>query len=236
MTVPHDMPRYEDLEMPAGDRGTAVSKVEAEFMFTLVKDLKPRATLEVGMGYGGSASFIIAGARVTHYAMDPFQAEYNHLALQNLKKLGLDAYLKFYPEYSHSILPRLFAEGVRVDFAFIDGGHRFDDIFIDFYYADLMLEKGGHILLHDAWMRSTQNVASWIRKNKKSFEIVPTPCKNLILLRKIDEDNRPWNHFKGFGTWKSFLTHNVNTLKRRIRKANGKPQTETGSLMSFSSG
>jgi predicted O-methyltransferase YrrM len=213
------MPKYEDLEMPIADRGTAVSRVEAEYIHDLMVGLKPSATLEVGMGYGGSAAFIIAGARVTHYAMDPLQIEYDHLALKNLNKLGLDGYLKFYPEYSHSVLPRLYSEGVKIDFTFIDGGHRFDDIFIDFYYADLMLKKGGHILLHDAWMRSTQTVVSWVRKNKKSYQVVPTPLKNLILLKKIGEDFRPWNHFKGFATWKSLISHNVNTLKRRVRKA-----------------
>ena len=30
---------------------------------------------------------------------------------------------------------------MKADFAFIDGGHRFDEIFLDFYYADLLLEQ-----------------------------------------------------------------------------------------------
>ncbi|MDB5048229.1 MAG: O-methyltransferase, family 3 [Fibrobacteres bacterium] len=216
-TLSATVPRYEDLEIPAGDRGTAVSKAEAEFMHALVAGLKPRATLEVGMGYGCSAAFIISAARVPHYAMDPMQADYHHLGLKNLRKLGLDSHLRFFPDYSHTALPRLLSEGVKVDFAFIDGGHRFDDIFIDFYYADLILERGGHILLHDAWMRSTQTVASWVRRNKTGYEAVPTPLKNLILLRKTGEDVRAWNHFRGFATWKSLLSHSLNTLKRRIR-------------------
>ena len=145
------MPRYTDLEIPPQDQGTAISRAEAEFLHTLVARLKPTATLEVGMGYGCSAAFIISGARVTHYAMDPLQSDYQSLGLRNVDKLGLSGYMKFFPEYSHAALPRLAAEGVKVDFAFIDGGHRFDDIFIDFYYAELLLRDGGHICLHDAW-------------------------------------------------------------------------------------
>jgi predicted O-methyltransferase YrrM len=213
------MPKYVDLDIPVADQGTAISKIEAEFIHTLVARLQPRATLEVGMGYGCSAAYIISAACVTHYAMDPLQAEYHHLGLKNLEKLGLAVHLKFFPEYSYAALPRLVSQGLKVDFAFIDGGHRFDDIFIDFYYVDLLLEKGGHILLHDAWMRSTQTAASWVRRNKSSYEVVPTPLKNLILFRKVGEDTRPWNHFRGFGTWKSLLSHSINTLKRRIRSS-----------------
>ncbi|MDB5103765.1 MAG: O-methyltransferase, family 3 [Fibrobacteres bacterium] len=216
------MPRYEDLDIPAADQGTAISRAEAEFLHGLVARLKPAATLEVGMGYGCSAAYIISGAGVTHYAMDPLQSDYQGLGLRNVAKLGLDGYMKFFPEFSHAALPRLAAEGVKVDFAFIDGGHRFDDIFIDFYYAELLLRDGGHICLHDAWMRSTQTVASWVRRNKKNFVQVPTPMKNLILFRKRGEDDRAWNHFRGFGTWKSLVSHSVNTLKRKARAALGR--------------
>jgi predicted O-methyltransferase YrrM len=216
------MPDYAALEIPPRDQGTAVSRAEAESIYGLVARLKPRATLEVGMGYGASAAFIIAAARAPHYAMDPLQAEYQDLGLRNVAKLGLDGYLHFFPEYSHAALPRLCAEGVKVDFAFIDGGHRFDDIFIDFYYAELLLNEGGHILLHDAWMRSTQTVASWVRRNKRNFERVPLPMQNLILYRKRGPDDRAWNHFRGFATWKSLFSHSLNTLKRKLRAAAGR--------------
>jgi len=215
-------PRFEDLDIPPSDKGTSVSKEEAEFMHGLVARLRPKATLEVGFGYGASTAFIVSGARVTHYVMDPFQQDYGHRAIGNLRKLGLDSYVKFFPDYSHSALPQLLQEGVRVDFAFIDGGHRFDDIFVDFYYTDLLLEQGGHILLHDAWMRSTQHVASWIKSNKRNYTVVPTERKNLILFRKRGEDDRAWNHFCGFTTFKSLWSHSANTWKRQIRAKLGK--------------
>lgn len=210
-------PSYDDLDIPPRDRGTAISRDEAEFLHALVARLKPKATLEVGMGYGCSAAFIISAARTVHYAMDPLQADYQGLGLRNVEKLGLAGHLRFFPEYSHTVLPRLYAEGTKVDFAFIDGGHRFDDIFLDFYYADLLLEQGGHILLHDAWMQSTQTVAAWIRANKANYREVATPRKNLVLFRKSGEDARAWNHFRYFGTRRGLISHSINTWKRRLR-------------------
>jgi predicted O-methyltransferase YrrM len=216
------LPDYSTLEVPVQYAGTAVSRSEAQFIHDFLVQAKPRATLEVGMGFGFSAVHILAATGATHHAMDPFQHEYENLGLKNVERQGLAGNMVFHPDYSHAVLPRLLREGVKVDFAFIDGGHRFDDIFLDFYYAELLLNDGGHILLHDAWMRSTQTVASWVKRNKKNFIRVPTPEKNLILFRKRGEDDRAWNHFRGFGTWKSLIRHSVNTLKRNLRAAVGR--------------
>lgn len=216
------LPRYQELEVPAEHAGTAVSRAEAEFIHGLLARLKPKITLEVGMGYGFSAVHIMSATGSVHHAMDPLQEEYGNLGLKNVERQGLAGNLIFHPEYSHAALPRLLREGVKVDFAFIDGGHRFDEIFLDFYYAELLLNDGGHILLHDAWMRSTQTVASWVRRNKKNFVRVPSPMSNLILFRKAGPDDRAWNHFRGFGTWKSLVSHSVNTLKRKARAALGR--------------
>jgi len=94
---------------------------------------------------------------------------------------------------------------MKIDFAFIDGGHKFDEIFLDFYYVDLLLNQNGYVLFHDAWMRSTQMVASWIRNNKVNYALIKTPMENLILFQKTGKDNREWYHFKEFVTFKSFI-------------------------------
>ena len=216
------LPRFEDLDVPASDAGTTVTRAEAGFIHELLIKLRPSATLEVGMGYGFSAVHIMSATGAVHHAMDPLQAEYGNLGLKNVEKQGLAGNLIFHPDYSHAVLPRLLREGVKVDFAFIDGGHRFDEIFLDFYYAELLLNEGGHILLHDGWMRSTQTVASWVRRNKKNFVRVRTPLNNLILFRKQGADTRAWNHFRGFGTWKSLASHSVNSLKRKVRAVLGR--------------
>ena len=212
------MPCYDDLDMLPGDESTSISRAEAEYLYALVVRLQPRATLEVGLGYGCSAAYVMAGAQTAHYAMDPLQSVYQGLGLKNIEKLGLARFLTFYPEYAHVALPRLLDQGVRVEFAFLDGGHRFDDIFIDFYYADLLLENGGHICLHDTWMRSTQTVASWVRRNKKNFTAVSTPMRNLALFRKTGVDSRPWYHFRGFATSKGLVSHSFSNFKRRLRR------------------
>lgn len=196
---------YHQIEIPEETKATSITEKEAQFIFDFLIEKKINKTLEVGFAYGCSGSHILSATKDTHYAIDPFQDAYQNLGLKNIETLGLSEHLHFMREYSHSALPKLFEQGVKVNFAFIDGGHRFDDIFIDFYYVDLMLNQNGYVLLHDSWMRSTRWAASWIKNNKKNYKRIKTPINNLIMFQKVGEDNRTWYHFKGFATLKSYL-------------------------------
>ncbi len=133
-----------------------------------------------------------------HYVISPFQPEYDNIGFENLKKIGLDRYLKFENGFSHNVLPTLLKEGKRFDFAFIDGSHLFDFAFIDFYYIDLLLNHNGYVLLHDKWMRSIQFLCGWINTNKPYYELIPVPAVNLALYQKRGTDSRNWDHFNGF--------------------------------------
>jgi hypothetical protein len=109
------------------------------------------------------------------------------------------------------VLPQLLKEDKQFDFIFIDGDHKFDGILVDFYYADLLLENGGYVLFHDTWMRSTQLVSSFIKKNKQNYEVVDCPLRNFHLFKKIKKDDRDGMHFKEFYNSKSKLTYNMIT-------------------------
>jgi hypothetical protein len=129
-------------------------------------------SLEIGLAQGISSLFICealaeVGAE-RHIIIDPFQvavpeADFprNHasgynghwkgIGLYNLKKAGYEGLVEFHGEMSYAALPRLVAEGRRVDFAFIDGSHLFDYALVDFFYVDMMLKPGGVMVLHDTW-------------------------------------------------------------------------------------
>lgn len=196
------------LEIPKKKRHISITKKEAEVIYNFLKSKKITKTLETGFAFGFSAAYIMSATKSIHYAMDPFQKkDYDNLGLKNIKKLGFSKNLKFENDFSHNVLPKLLKEKVKLEFAFIDGGHKFDDTFVDFYYIDLLLKKDGYILFHDAWMRSTQHVVSWIKNNKKNYRFLKTPYKDFILVKKIGEDNRKWYHFKGFCTFRSWFSH-----------------------------
>lgn len=203
------------LKVPKNDTSTSITKREGEFIHNFIKEKNIKKTLEVGLAYGCSTAYVISATQSKHIAIDPNQDHYGNLGLRNIKKLDLSEHLIHVNDYAHNALPKLLDEGVKIDFAFIDGGHKFDEIFIDFYYTDMLLNLGGYVLLHDAWMRSTQHVISWIKKNKKNYKMIKTPIKNLTLFQKIGEDKRKWYDFKRFGTIKSYIPHKIFKLKRK---------------------
>ncbi|HEX3045930.1 MAG TPA: class I SAM-dependent methyltransferase [Bacillota bacterium] len=176
-------------------------------------DKQINTSLEVGLAYGCSAAHIMTATKSKHYAIDPYQKSYYHsLGLENIKKLNLESNLAFENDFSHIVLPRLVQENVRLDFAFIDGGHRFDEIFLDFYYIDLLLNDQGYVLFHDSWLRATQLAASWVLKNRAEYHFMGDN-ENMILFKKGGIDKRNWMHFKEFYTLKSLIS-NRKTIKK----------------------
>lgn len=177
-------------------------------MYDLIKEKGLSRTLETGFAYARSASYIMAATGSTHIACDPFQIRYGSLGLKNVEKLGMKDQLDFRPDFSHNVMPHILADGgEQFDFIFIDGDHKFDGELVDFYYADLLLEKGGYVLLHDTWMRSTSLVQQFIHTNRKDYKRIDTGLRNLALYQKVGEDTRDGMHFREFFTFRSILSH-----------------------------
>jgi len=197
------------LEVPEEDSSTPIKNNEAEFIYNFIYSKGIQRTLETGFAYAKSASHIIAATGKIHTAIDPFQDNYQRLGLKNIETLGLKDYLDLREDFSHNVLPELAREGKKYELIFIDGDHKFDGEFVDFYYADLLLEKNGYVLLHDTWMRSTRLLMQFIKTNRKDYIQIPTGLRNLALYQKIDDDLRNGMYFREFYTWKSILSHNL---------------------------
>ncbi len=199
-----------NIDLPDSIKSSAVKFSEGEYLHKLIKENKFKKTLETGFGLGLSAASIITASQSKHVGIDPFQVNYDSYGLKNIEKLGLTPYLEFHADYSHAILPKLLTEKRTFDFIFIDGDHKFDGQFVDFYYAALLIEKNGFIVLHDTWMRSTTYLVNYIKKNRKDFQYVPQELRNIAVFKKVGADNRDWVHFEGFGgSSKSFITHKM---------------------------
>ena len=199
------------IQIPAERSYVSIKEEEAAFIYELISSKKLHKTLETGLGFGNSACHILAASDANHIAIDPFQKDYDYLAVKNVESLGFKEKFDFREDYSHNVLPQLLKEEKQFDFIFIDGDHKFDGILVDFYYADLLLENGGYVLFHDTWMRSTQLVSSFIKKNKANYEVIDCPLRNFHLFKKIKKDDRDGMHFKEFYNSKSKITYNMIT-------------------------
>ncbi len=172
-------------------------------LFDLWTQTKPDVSLETGLAYGFSTLYVL-GAMLghpssRHIAIDPFQNEsYHGIGAQQAGTVGLAERFTFYEESSLDVLPRLHGESTRIQFAFIDGDHRFDGAFVDFTLAAQMLDEGGVVLFDDLWMPSLRKTVRFIRRNREDFTEIPTPARNLAAFRRTGSDTRDWRHYVGF--------------------------------------
>ena len=146
------------------DRFSHVSRPTGELLQRAVREVRPEVSLEIGLAYGVSTLYICEALaalphRPVHIVADPFQnGKWRGIGLRNVQEAGFGELVEFHEERSEILLPQLVAQGRRVDLAFIDGLHRFDQAFVEFYFVNRLLRPGGVVLFDDAVRPSVKRV------------------------------------------------------------------------------
>jgi predicted O-methyltransferase YrrM len=126
-------------------------------------------TIEVGLALGMSALFLCQGVSPRggrHVAIDPFQQEsWNGAGLRTLREAGVEELVEVIEEESQLALPRLVSEGREFDFAFVDGDHRFEGVFLDLYFMTRLIKPGGLVVVDDLWMPAVRTAIAYVEKN-----------------------------------------------------------------------
>jgi len=176
-------------------RPTSIARDEAFALARCVRDHCASRTLEVGMAYGLSTLALAGAHEGAHIAIDPFQrSDWRSIGILNVGRAGLEGRVDLIERRSDEALADLAARGERFDLAFIDGLHLFDATLVDFHFADRLLDAGGRVALHDLWMPSVRAAVDFIAANR-AYEPTGEGTDNLVVLRKVAEDKRPWDHF-----------------------------------------
>ena len=182
-------------ESPNGERVKvygAISLEEGLFLQGIIRDIKPQSCVDIGLGLGVSSLFICDALAKTPNAclitIDPKQFSMEKgigycngthrkgIGLNNLRKAGYKEMIKFYEAPSHLVLPKLEDQCVRIDFAFIDGWHTFDNTLLDFFYVDRLLRVGGVVAIHDTKRHAIRKVCRFIVTNR-SYSLFPLQKK-----------------------------------------------------------
>lgn len=149
---------------------SGVPTFDGEALHALVRAIKPAQSVETGFAYGLSTLFILDAMHENgsghHTAIDPFEVSaFKGVGIANVQRAGFAERFTHIQDYSQDVLPRLLREGLRIDFAFIDGHHTFDQAFIDFYYCDKMMNDGGIVVFHDFSMPAVRKAVTFILRN-----------------------------------------------------------------------
>jgi predicted O-methyltransferase YrrM len=181
----------------------SIPRASAEFVYRTVRQLGPRVSVEVGMAWGFSSVAICSALRDNgggvNVIIDPYQvATYEGVGLATLETFGLSSFARHEPQRSDLFLPK-FWEGRQntIQFAFIDGDHRIDAVFIDFYYVNKLLDEGGVVIFDDYQFASVAAVTSYALENFH-YEMLPCDQPRLAVLRKLKHDDRGWADYGQF--------------------------------------
>jgi predicted O-methyltransferase YrrM len=128
--------------------------------------------VEVGLAYASSA-LAIGEALITvepshpqHVVIDPFQeSAWSNVGWDLLRSAGLDAIATLMLAPSSIALAQLATEGLIADAAFVDGSHRFHEVFVDLYFLRKIVRPGGLIILDDNWAPSVRTAARYYEHN-----------------------------------------------------------------------
>ncbi|MCI0601227.1 MAG: class I SAM-dependent methyltransferase [Beijerinckiaceae bacterium] len=203
-----EMYRADELYGTECDRPVTINKLarvtirQGAMMNKLMRSFSIQRSLEVGLGYGFSTVWMLDALRprrnALHAAIDPYQKSFfKGIGLTQVKRLESGARFEWIEDFSIHALSGLIRQGEKFDFVFIDGNHRFDDVIVDFYLSDQIVRIGGLIALDDIHMTAVRTAANFIVANR-SYQLIPQPADNMLVLRKTRDDDRDWRHFKGF--------------------------------------
>ncbi|MFH1197739.1 MAG: class I SAM-dependent methyltransferase, partial [bacterium] len=131
-------------------------------------------TIEIGLAWGISALHICEGLlmngnpKAHHIAIDPFQSsqpKFANCGLQVLDEAGVDSMVEHISEESQIVLPQLLNDGRQFDFAYVDGRHLFDYVFLDLIYLGRLVRPGGVIFGDDYQAPSIAKAVSFCVNN-----------------------------------------------------------------------
>jgi len=181
---------------------------------------KPKNLLEIGMAFGVSSLYICDATRswsINQYdIIDAFQSDqWQGFGVRHLREAGYGDLYRLHEKRSELCLPEFLLQGMRFDFAFIDGWHTFDQVLVEFYYINRMLEVGGMVIFDDMHLPSLQKLSSYIEaygcyqrlpiptelKTSKTYRVrqmMQVPASRIDGFIKTGKDQRDWDWFKDF--------------------------------------
>ncbi len=208
----------DDGQIPVSPHG--LPRADSDGLAALAVREGVRCTLEVGAGIGlGSLALCEALLEVArggeHTVVDPF-AFGGDVGVHSVRDAGVEPMVTRLREPSQLALPRMVAQGARFDLILVDGGHRFDDVFLDLIYADRLLEPGRVVVIDDLWMPAIRAATSYVERNlgyalepdalPEGFRRLRSPLPGrrrsagrvAVLRKPVRERERDWDDYQGF--------------------------------------
>lgn len=154
---------------------SGIGQTHAAALYRTVLRERPEVVIETGMGQGVSTLAILCALSQTGgrlISIDPYTdwKRGRDAALFAIRRAGYADHHQFIEAGSEVALPRLLADGLRIQFGYVDGCHCFDHAFLDFYYLDSMLDPGKLLAFNNAGWPDVYAVIRYLQKHRNYKE------------------------------------------------------------------
>lgn len=193
---------------------STISTEAAEALYRTVLHERPDVCIEVGLAFGMSALAILTALEEAGngrlISVDPFQEySWGDAGVLAVRRAGLDHRHAHVSKLSQLALPALIEQGVSATFGYIDGGHRFDEVLLDFFYMDKLLPAGGVVAFNDSDLPAVARALSFLQTHRRYEELNVLPFRpawmparkgneNDRYFRKLEQWEPPWDYYEAF--------------------------------------
>jgi hypothetical protein len=163
-----------------------------EFIFKQVNE--NTRSIETGIGY---STFIFGAKKASHTVIFPDQSVESKVRdYANKNDINLDR-VNFIVGKSEDVLPTLTQ---KINFALIDGEHKFPNAMIDFFYLNNLLEVNGMMLIDDLKINSVRVLYEFLIVSSKWKLIGIFDNNRCCCFQKIKNDEKDWHRTQEFNT------------------------------------
>jgi hypothetical protein len=168
----------------AGGRSYAIGHAVLRYL----ADIPPSqgTSVETGCGY---TTVVLANVFATHICVNPDIAS-NRLVREFVERQCGATGLQHVEENSDQGLPRLVADGRRVELAVIDGNHSHPFPLLDFHYVDQMLTRDGLLLVDNIEIPAVQELTEYL-EFERAYRLDQL-IDNCAVYRKVSDRQFGW--------------------------------------------
>ena len=178
-----------------GQLNTAERKLLTEAILNAAR--KPQVVIEVGTWLGGGSTLHILRALEQNgtghlWGVEADRSIYDRM-IANIRAAAPEAAQRFTPlfGFSQDVVPQWIQErgpGLRVDFAFLDGGNRPSEQIDEFHLLDPYIPVGGQLMAHDAKLRKAKWLVPYLRTlDHWRTELHDISTEGLFAAKKVAE-------------------------------------------------
>ena len=176
--------------------GIFISEIIQSYIKSSMKNIN---VLEIGCAYGTSAIFILNmlnryNKKTNYHVIDPNQdIQWNNVGLYNIarvKKKHIN--IRWLKGNSDIVMKYLTKFRMKYDIIFIDGGHSYNTVMTDCFYADKLLKKNGIVIHDDVLHNQVQSVIYDYYENNPDYSKVLLEYSKSNNKHIIIKDTKKW--------------------------------------------